>query len=145
MGIKEVEDKIRAMDYLGKVDPKLYTMMLTSMLNETLKNVRSSIHPKALAGVYRVASSWSSSWKSIPSEQHSAFVTDRAFGTKAKDPEKVMKSPSVNLEFVIGKGNEKFVIGYDEILCLRKNRLPRHGLSELEQISNSFGGIETSR
>ena len=68
--------------------------MLTSMMNRALQNNQSSSYPKTLAGAFRVASSWTTSGRPIISgEHHSAFLTDSAFVTKAKDPEKGSKTP----------------------------------------------------
>ena len=81
----EVEEPIRAIDFLSKLDPKRYTGMLTLMRNNAVQNLPNSF-PSTLAGAYRVASSWTSSGGGVPlgAEQHSAFLTDSLIGTKEK-------------------------------------------------------------
>ena len=66
------------------------------MMNGALQNNTTTSYLKTLAGALRVASSWTTSGKPISTgEQHTASLTDTAFVTKAKDPEKGMKTPSV--------------------------------------------------
>ena len=59
------------------------------MRNNAVQNLASS-YPVTLAGAFRVASSWTSNGGSGQNgyEQHSAFLTDTVFVTKAKDSEK---------------------------------------------------------
>lgn len=85
VGMTEVEEPIRAIDFLSKLDPKRYTGMLTLMRNNAVQNLPNSF-PSTLAGAYRVASSWTSSGGGVPlgAEQHSAFLTDSLIGTKEK-------------------------------------------------------------
>ena len=81
VGLAEVES--RAIDSLGK-------------MNGALQNNQSSSYPKTLTGAFRVASSWTTSGRpTISGEHHSAFLTDSAFVTKAKDPEKGLKTSSL--------------------------------------------------
>ena len=56
IGMTEVEEPIRAIDFLSKLDPKRYTGMLTLMRNNAVQNLPNSF-PSTLAGAYRVASS----------------------------------------------------------------------------------------
>ena len=56
VGMNEVEESIRAIDFLSKLDPKRYTGMLTVMRNSAVQNLPNS-YPSTLAGAYRVASS----------------------------------------------------------------------------------------
>ena len=86
VGVAPLEEKLRAIDFLCKLDPKRYTPMLTSMRNNAVQNLASS-YPVTLAKAFGVASSWTSNRSSGPSgyEQHSAFLTDTVFLTKAKD------------------------------------------------------------
>ena len=99
--IAKVDEESRAKDFLGKLDPKRYTDMLTSMMNGEFQNNTSTSYPTTLAGALRVASSWTTSGRQVSTgEQHRAFLTDTAFVTKAKDPEKGMKTPSVILDVI---------------------------------------------
>ena len=85
VGMTEVEEPIRAIDFLSKLDPKRYTGMLTFMRNNAVQNLPNS-YPSTLAGAYRVASSWTNAGGGVPlgAEQHSAFLTDTLLGTKEK-------------------------------------------------------------
>lgn len=85
VGMAEVEESIRAIDFLSKLDPKRYTGMLTVMRNNAVQNLPNS-YPPTLAGAYRVASSWTNSSGMVPlgGEQHSAFLTDLAMPAKEK-------------------------------------------------------------
>ena len=108
----EVEEPIRAIDFLSKLDPKRYTGMLTLMYNNAVQNQPNSF-PSTLAGAYRVASSWTSSsgGVSLGAEQHSAFLTDSLVSTKEKIAGKGPKAktagtkmkPSSVICFVCGK------------------------------------------
>ena len=88
----EVEEPIRAIDFLSKLDPKRYTGMLTYMRNNAVQNLPNS-YPSTLAGAYRVASSWTNAGAGVPlgAEQHSAFLTDTLQETKEKIPRKGSK------------------------------------------------------
>jgi hypothetical protein len=79
----EVEEPIRAIDFLSKLDPKRYTGMLTYMRNNAVQNLPNS-YPSTVAGAYRVASSWTNVGGGVPfgAEQHSAFLTDTLQETK---------------------------------------------------------------
>ena len=55
VGIPEISDALRAMDFIGKLDPKKYKSMLTCMRNSTAQNLPGS-YPKTLAGAYRTVS-----------------------------------------------------------------------------------------
>ena len=83
VGMTEVEEPIRAIDFLSKLDPKRYTGMLTFMRNNAVQNLPNS-YPSTLAGAYRVASSWTNAGGGVPlgAEQHSAFLTDTLPRTK---------------------------------------------------------------
>ena len=65
VGMTEVEEPIRAIDFLSKLDPKKYTGMLTLIRNNAVQNLPNSF-PSTLAGAYRVASSWTSSGVGVP-------------------------------------------------------------------------------
>ena len=112
VGMAEVEESIRAIDFLSKLDPKRYTCMLTVMRNSAVQNLPNS-YPSTLAGAYRVASSWTNANGGVPlgAEQHSAFLTDSAMTTKEKVSEKKgrtktstpKKKPSAVTCFVCGE------------------------------------------
>lgn len=57
VGIPEMSEPLRAMDFIGKLDFKRYNSMLTSMRNSACRNLPGS-YPKTLASAYRTASTW---------------------------------------------------------------------------------------
>jgi hypothetical protein len=57
VGIPEISEALRAMDFIGKLDPKRYNSMITCMRNSAARNLPGS-YPKTLAGAYRTASTW---------------------------------------------------------------------------------------
>ena len=85
VGMPEVDESIRAIDFLSKLDPRRYTGMLTIMRNNAVQNHSNNYSP-TLAGAYRVASCWTNASGMVPlgEEQHSAFLTDSAMTTKEK-------------------------------------------------------------
>jgi Zinc knuckle len=88
VGIPEISDRLRAMDFIGKLDFKRYNGMLTSMRNCACQNLPGS-YPKTLSAAYRTASTWTRDGLLVPmgAESHSAFLADTAFVvTKGKDP-----------------------------------------------------------
>ena len=104
VGIPEIPEALRAMDFIGKLDPKRYNGMITCMRNSAARNLPGS-YPKNLASAYRTASSWTRDGVVVPlnSDTHSAFLSDSVFVTKAKDakekdPSKDLKTPSEKKE-----------------------------------------------
>ena len=89
VGMAEVEESIRASDFLSQLDPKRYTCMLTIMRNSAVQNLPNS-YPSILAGAYRIASCWTNANGAVllGAEQHSAFFTDLATTPKEKGPRK---------------------------------------------------------
>ena len=112
IGMTEMEEPIRAIDFLSKLDPKRCTGMLTFMQNNAVQKLPNS-YPSTLAGAYRVASSWTNAGGGVPlgAEQHSAFLTDTLPRTKEKVPGKgstgktaaSKKKPSLVICFVCGQ------------------------------------------
>ena len=102
VGIPEIGEPLRAMDFIGKLDFKRYNGMLTSMRNCACQNLPGS-YPKTLASAYRTASTWTRDGLLVPmgSDSHSAFLTDTAFiVTKGKDQKDVkdLKPPADKIE-----------------------------------------------
>ena len=85
VGMAEVDEPMRAIEFLSKLDPKRYTCMLTVMRNNAVQNIPNS-YPSTLAGAYRIAASWTNVGGAVPlgAEQHSAYLTDQAVTTKEK-------------------------------------------------------------
>jgi hypothetical protein len=88
VGIPVISDRLRAMDFIGKLDFKRYHGMLTGMCNCACQNLPSS-YPKTLSAAYRTASTWTRDILLVPmgADSHSAFLADTAIViTKGKDP-----------------------------------------------------------
>jgi hypothetical protein len=78
----DISERLRAMDFIGKLDFKRYNGMLTSMRNCACQNLPGS-YPKTLS-----ASTWTRDGLLVPlgRDSHSAFLADTAFVlTKGKD------------------------------------------------------------
>ena len=95
-GMADISERLRVMDFLGKLDSRRYNGMLTSMRNCACQNLPGS-YPKTLSDAYRTASTWTREGVLVPlgSDSHSAFLADTAFVTKGKDPKdsKASKPP----------------------------------------------------
>jgi hypothetical protein len=89
-GVPEISESKLALEFIMKLDPKRYKRMLAKMRNDALRKDPEA-YPKKLASAYRIASGWSNEDPGIGGhgiDNHSAFLADTAFVTKAKDPEK---------------------------------------------------------
>ena len=89
VGMTEVTEPIRALDFISKLDSKRYGGMLTHMRNNACQNLAGA-YPGTLASAFRIASTWTRDGALVPlgSNHHSAYLADGAYVTKAKDPEK---------------------------------------------------------
>jgi hypothetical protein len=106
-----------------KLDPKRYKRMLSEMRNDALRKDPDA-YPKILASAYRIAPGWSSEEAgggSHSMDNHSAFLADTAFVTKAKDPEKGGK--------MAGSRNHLFRLRSNWTLCSRLREEGRSGES----------------
>ena len=94
VGVQDVTDAIRAIDFLSKLDPKRHSSMLTQMRNNASQNIPGA-YPPTLALAFRIASNWICEGTYVPlgTEQHSAFLADSAIihpaETKQFQPKKV--------------------------------------------------------
>jgi Zinc knuckle len=79
-GVPDITDRLRAMDFIGKLDSKRNNGMLTSMRNCARQNLPGS-YSKTLPAAYRTASTWTRDGLLVPmgSDSHSAFLADTAF------------------------------------------------------------------
>jgi Zinc knuckle len=79
VGVQNVTDAIRAIDFLGKLDPKRYSSMITQMRNNASQNIPGA-YPPTLPLAFRIASNWmcESTYVPLGTEQHSAFLADSA-------------------------------------------------------------------
>jgi Zinc knuckle len=74
-----------ALEFIMKLDPKRYKQMLSEMRNDSQRNIADA-YPSTLASAFRTASGWTSENPLL--ENHSAYLSDACFMTKANDPEK---------------------------------------------------------
>ena len=111
VGIPDISERLRAMDFLSKLDVKRYNGMLTSMRNCACQNMPGA-YPRTLAAAFRTASTWTRDGLLVPmgADSHSAFLADTAFvGTKGKEPQsKDLKPPGKERE---NRGQGCFVCG----------------------------------
>jgi hypothetical protein len=107
-GMPDISERLRAMDFIGKLDFKRYNGMLTSMRNCSCLNLPGS-YPKTLSAAHRTASTWTRDGLLVPlgGDSHSAFLAGTAFVvTKGKDSNTAWP----------GEKKEK-----DRLQCLRTN------------------------
>ena len=89
-GVPEITESKLALEFIMKLDPKRYKRMLAQMRNDALRKDPDA-YPKTLASAYRIASGWANEDPGTGNhniDNHSAFLADAAFVSKAKDPEK---------------------------------------------------------
>ena len=86
----KITDTLRALHFIGKLDPKRYKKMMTDMRNDAIRQ-KPDAYPKTLASAFRIASQWRSDGV-VPATTHpvgaSAFVIEEAHITASKDTEK---------------------------------------------------------
>ena len=90
VGVAKITDTLRALDFIGKLDPKRYKKMMTDMRNDALRQ-KPDAYPKTLASAFRIASQWRSDGvvpATTPPVGASAFVTEEVHVTASKDTEK---------------------------------------------------------
>ena len=90
VGMAAVTDSKRALDFLGKLDPRRYKAMNDMMKNDALRS-KPDAYPKTLPAAFRIASRWSGDETALtptPGAPNAAYVTDNAPVTTAKEPEK---------------------------------------------------------
>jgi Zinc knuckle len=89
VGIPDITDSKRALDFINKLDPRRYRGMHSQMRNLAVRG-RADAYPATLAEAYRTASGWTNedSGSGIQTENNSAYLADTRFVTKSKDPEK---------------------------------------------------------
>lgn len=59
VGVTKITDTLRALNFIGKLDPKRYKKMMTDMRNDALRQ-KPDAYPKTLASAFRIASQWRS-------------------------------------------------------------------------------------
>lgn len=109
VGIAEITESKRALDFINKLDPKRYRGMHSQMRNLAVRG-RPDAYPATLAEAYRTASGWTNeeSGAGIQHENNSTFLADTCFVTKAKDPEKGSDKPG---------GSKTKKKGQSEVTC----------------------------
>ena len=89
VGISEVSQSKRALDFLGKLDPKRYRKMHDQMKNDALRR-KPDAFPPTLANAFHIANGWhgDDALTPTPGAPNAAYVTDSAHVTTSKDTEK---------------------------------------------------------
>ena len=103
-GVTAITESKRALDFIFSLDTKRYKRMLAQMRNDALRQVPDA-YPQTLAEAFRITSGWISeeySGQFGNGEINSAFLTDNAFVTKTRDPEKGTKSAAKG-DVAVGK------------------------------------------
>jgi Zinc knuckle len=93
-GVPEIIESKLALEFIMKLDPKRYRRMLAPTRNDALRKDPDA-YPKTLASAFRIASGWANEDPGSGSHgigNHSAFLADAAFVSKAKDPKKGAKA-----------------------------------------------------
>ena len=92
VGVAQISESRRALDFLMKLDPKRFTEMLDQMKNDALRK-KPEAYPSTLAGACRIASGWSRGIpaQAAPATKDAAYVTDTALVATVKEPEKPVK------------------------------------------------------
>jgi hypothetical protein len=86
VGIPDIAPQLRAMDFIGKLDPKRFSSMLTFMRNAASHDMPGA-YPKNVAAAFRTASTWVREGSTVPiaSHTHTAFLAESESLTKTKD------------------------------------------------------------
>ena len=90
VGMAEVSESKRALDFLGKLDPRRYKNMHDNMQNDAIRR-KPDAFPKTLAGAFRIASGWRENGSILtptPGAPNAAYVTVSSQAAAAKDTEK---------------------------------------------------------
>ena len=90
VGVAKITDTLRALDFIGKLDPKRYRRMMTEMRNDAFRQ-KPDAYPKSLAAAFKIASQWRSDSSSATAPTPlgaSAFVTEEVHVIASKDTEK---------------------------------------------------------
>ena len=90
VGVAKITDTLRALDFIGKLDPKRYRRMMSEMRNDALRQ-KPDAYPKSLAAAFRIASQWRNDGSSATVQTPpgaSAFVTEEVHVTASRDTEK---------------------------------------------------------
>lgn len=90
VGVPPISESKRALEFILKLDQNRYRKMVAQMRNDALRCVVDA-YPKTLASAFRVASQWTNEEtvkQAGVAGNNSAYVTEEALVTKARDPEK---------------------------------------------------------
>ena len=90
VGIAPVSDCKRALDFLGKLDPRRYKKMHFQMKNDALRR-KPEAFPTSLASAFRIVSQWYNddfAHTPTPVGANAAYVTEAAHVTATNDPDK---------------------------------------------------------
>jgi hypothetical protein len=85
VGIPDITESKRALDFINKLDPRRYRGMHSQMRNLAVRG-RKDAYPATLPEAFRTASGWinEDSGGGIQTENNSAFLADTFFVTKIR-------------------------------------------------------------
>ena len=93
VGIAAVSESKRALDFLGKLDPRRFGVMMGDMKHDALRR-KPDAFPNTLASAFHVSNQWNEGRDPIPAAApapagaNAAYVTEGAHVTASNDPEK---------------------------------------------------------
>ena len=93
VGIAPVTESKRALDFLGKLDPRRFKIMMEDMKHDALRR-KPDAFPNTLALAFHIANQWfegnspAPAPTPAPAGANAAYVTDEVLVTAVKDPEK---------------------------------------------------------
>ena len=118
VGVAKISDSLRALDFLGKLDPKRFRKMTQDMKNDALRH-KADAFPTTLARAYRIASRWhGDNGGPTPTPSGSALVTEEVHVTASKDTEKRAGKA--------GGGKKKSLADVECYLCEEKGHYARN-------------------
>lgn len=135
VGVPEVSESKRALDFLGKLDPKRYKKMHDSMKNDALRR-KPEAFPKTLAEAFHIASGWHDDDTPLtptPGAPNAAYVTDSAHVTAAKDPAEKKAGKT-------GGARKKSLADVECYLCEEKG----HYVRDCPKRKSSLGKVHVS-
>ena len=93
VGITAVSDSKRALDFLGKLDPRRFKIMMDDMKHDALRR-KPDAFPSTLALAFHISNQWNEgntpahTPAPAPAGVNAAYVTEEVHVTMAKDTEK---------------------------------------------------------
>ena len=118
VGMTEISESLRALDFIGKLNTKRYADMLTVMRKNAAQNLGGA-YPNTLAGASRTAFTWTHNGTQSPLRNsiNSAYLADAVHVTKTKDPEKAKIPPVKKVPAEPKEPKLKKASSLDSIMC----------------------------